>query len=170
MKAISMWEPWASLVRTGAKRLETRSWSTRYRGPLLICAAKGGIPKSELIFLLSCWNFQGGLAPLVGKPLDLTFRSWPGVKIEDLNFGKAVAVVDLVNCKPTGKLTQEEIGTDEPFGDFSMGRFAWQLENVVAIEPFPVKGMQGLFEVDEYSEEINQLLNSYDTARAKELP
>lgn len=40
VKAISLWEPWASLMRSGAKTVETRSWYTSYRGPLLICAAK----------------------------------------------------------------------------------------------------------------------------------
>lgn len=34
------------------------------------------------------------------------------------------------------------------FGDFSPGRYAWKLENVRAIDPFPVKGRQGLFEVE----------------------
>lgn len=40
MKAISLWQPWASLVPAGAKPVETRSWSTSYRGPLAIHAAK----------------------------------------------------------------------------------------------------------------------------------
>ena len=41
MKALSITQPWASLVDIKAKRLETRSWRTDYRGPLVICAAKG---------------------------------------------------------------------------------------------------------------------------------
>ncbi len=40
MKAITLWQPWATLVAIGAKRFETRSWSTHYRGPLAIHAAK----------------------------------------------------------------------------------------------------------------------------------
>src|SRR5690349_22770127 len=40
MKAISLWQPWASLVSIGAKKIETRSWATAYRGPLAIHAAK----------------------------------------------------------------------------------------------------------------------------------
>src|SRR5579859_5567435 len=40
IKAISLWEPWASLVARGVKRHETRHWSTDYRGPIAICAAK----------------------------------------------------------------------------------------------------------------------------------
>lgn len=33
MKAISLWQPWASAIAVGAKRVETRSWATKYRGP-----------------------------------------------------------------------------------------------------------------------------------------
>ena len=41
MKALTLTQPWASLVAIGAKRIETRSWSTPYRGLLAIHAAKG---------------------------------------------------------------------------------------------------------------------------------
>lgn len=40
MKAISLWQPWASLVAVGAKKIETRSWATKYRGSLAIHATK----------------------------------------------------------------------------------------------------------------------------------
>lgn len=33
MKALTIQQPWASLVRRGHKRYETRGWSTSYRGP-----------------------------------------------------------------------------------------------------------------------------------------
>lgn len=41
MKALSLTEPWATLVVTGEKKIETRSWKTPYRGLLAIQAAKG---------------------------------------------------------------------------------------------------------------------------------
>ena len=41
MKALSLTQPWATLVAMGAKRIETRSWATSYRGPLAIHASKG---------------------------------------------------------------------------------------------------------------------------------
>lgn len=40
MKAITLWQPWASLIAIGAKKYETRSWKTNYRGPIAIHAAK----------------------------------------------------------------------------------------------------------------------------------
>ncbi len=39
MKAITLWQPWASLLACGAKIYETRSWATNYRGPIAIHAA-----------------------------------------------------------------------------------------------------------------------------------
>jgi len=146
MKAITLYQPWASLIMTGAKTFETRSWATKYRGPLVICSAKGGLSKSELLHLLSTWQIQSGLAPLVGDPLDLSFRSFPGVKIDHLPFGKALGVVDLTNCSKSGDLSRNQINTDWPYGDFTLGRYAWKLENVRPFDkPIPVIGRQGFF-------------------------
>jgi len=38
--ALSLRQPWASMVATGGKTIETRVWGTKYRGPLLVCAAR----------------------------------------------------------------------------------------------------------------------------------
>lgn len=40
MKAISIKEPWASLINSGKKTIETRNWKTKYRGRLLLCCSK----------------------------------------------------------------------------------------------------------------------------------
>jgi len=40
MKAISLHQPWASLIAEGDKTIETRRWSTEYRGELLIVSTK----------------------------------------------------------------------------------------------------------------------------------
>ncbi len=37
-KALTLYQPWAQLVVLGIKTIETRSWSTSYRGPLAIHA------------------------------------------------------------------------------------------------------------------------------------
>lgn len=44
-KAISLKQPWANLVATGKKTIETRAWSTKYRGDLVICSSQS--PKIE---------------------------------------------------------------------------------------------------------------------------
>jgi len=40
MKAISLIQPWANMIASGKKTIETRTWSTQYRGDLLICASR----------------------------------------------------------------------------------------------------------------------------------
>lgn len=150
MKGLSLWQPWASLIATGAKRYETRSWATNYRGPLLICAAKGGLSRKELSGFLDQPQFQGGLAPLVGECLHTSNHFWRGVDECHLPFGKAVAVAELVDCIRTEDLREYQIKTDLSYGDFSRGRYAWKLSDVRALkEPYPIKGAQGLFDVDE---------------------
>jgi hypothetical protein len=40
MKALSVKQPWANMIASGEKTIETRTWATDYRGPLLIVSAK----------------------------------------------------------------------------------------------------------------------------------
>lgn len=40
MKAISLKQPFANLVASGKKTIETRKWSTKYRGDLIICSSQ----------------------------------------------------------------------------------------------------------------------------------
>jgi hypothetical protein len=40
MKALSIMQPWAWLIVNGHKDVENRSWSTSFRGPVLIHAGK----------------------------------------------------------------------------------------------------------------------------------
>ncbi len=40
MKAISIKQPWANMIAHGEKTIETRTWATNYRGPLLIVSSK----------------------------------------------------------------------------------------------------------------------------------
>ena len=41
MKALTLYEPYATLVALNLKKIETRGWRTNYRGPLAIHAAIG---------------------------------------------------------------------------------------------------------------------------------
>jgi len=132
MKALSLWEPWATLIRLGHKRIETRSWSTAYRGPLLICASKGGLPKGELATVLNSFMDDGLY-----------------ISRYDLHFGQAVALAALVDIFSTNDVEASRRHRDQwPFGDFSQDRYGWVLDNITPIKPFPVCGKQGLFEVD----------------------
>lgn len=149
IRAISLWEPYASLIRTGAKRFETRSWKKAYHGPLLICASKDGMRKDQLLGLLDDPSFQAGLSPLLGIPLDLANPRQYGITPKHLSFGRAVAFCILAEYISTDTMGVDPIGSDAPFGDFSPARYAWRLDDVQAIlEPFRVTGRQGFFDVE----------------------
>lgn len=132
MKALSLWQPWASLVALGAKKFETRSWATPYRGPLLIHAAKHWT--KELVELSGDHTFFKHLCKVNNR-------------VSQLPKGTYLALVDLVEifpvevAKSTGLISHEEYH----FGDYSAGRFAWKLENVRKFEPIPARGYQGLW-------------------------
>lgn len=60
MPALSVKQPWASMIASGEKTIETRTWWTPYRGPLAICSSalpKGyGVTRRALcvVFLKHC--------------------------------------------------------------------------------------------------------------------
>lgn len=126
-KAITLTQPWASLVAVGAKRVETRSWPTSYRGPLLIHAAKGK-PDLEYAREIVARGF------LPDEPLPL---------------GVIVARCHLQFCGSTG-VAFAMLASDSPereFGDFSWGRFGWTLTQVERIDPpVPWRGALGLWD------------------------
>lgn len=140
MKGISLYQPWASLVALGLKRVESRSWPTTYRGPLLIHAAKrwdAGLESAQVDAAELLWSH--GRLPL------------PAV----LPLGRVLAVCRLAGCSQVrpGHLTPEGIGLsglELAFGDYRPGRFGWSLEDVRSLaEPVPWRGMQGLWPVSE---------------------
>ena len=47
MKCLSVRQPWASLLVSGVKDVENRTWATHYRGKLLIHASSKKIPHDE---------------------------------------------------------------------------------------------------------------------------
>ena len=135
MKALSLWQPWATLVAIGAKKYETRSWATSYRGPLAIHAAKRfSLPERQLA--LSGWfRFR------------LTEAGYNHTK--DFPRGAYVAVVDLVDVLPAEIVKPSLDVVELSFGNFSPGRFAWKLANLRRIQPVPARGYQGLWNLDQ---------------------
>jgi len=60
MKALSLHQPWASMVATGAKTIETRRWPTDYRGELLIVSTMKpelpGFPSGQALCIVKLVN------------------------------------------------------------------------------------------------------------------
>ena len=150
MKAITLWQPWASLIACGAKKYETRSWATRYRGPIAIHAAKRDPVNLP-------YHIQVEINPILLEHYSL----W-----KDLPRGAVVATAELVQCwemTDIGRVVDGSTaahivggiyggkadiisGKEILFGDWRPGRFAWELANVQMLpEPMPAKGRQGLW-------------------------
>lgn len=131
MKAISLWQPWASAVAIGAKTIETRHWWTAYRGEIAIHAAKKDTPELREFFT---W-----------KACD-PVRAAGFRRFEDLPFGAIVATCRLTECLHTTDvdcLSEQE----KALGDFSPGRYAWVFQDIKPLAmPCPFRGAQGLFE------------------------
>jgi hypothetical protein len=145
VKVLTLKQPWASLVARGAKRVETRSWRTPYRGPLAIHAAKG-FPREcqELVYQEPFRSALNGALP------------------SELPRSKILCVVNIVGCVSTEGLQADtpearrcraeyfDMRLDEwDFGDYSSGRFAWLLRGVQLVKPVEAKGALGLWEFDD---------------------
>lgn len=124
MRAISLYQPYASLMAHGIKKNETRGRYTHVRGELAICSAlKGVILTTELRDICSSLN-------LLSPPR-----------------GYVVGVVSLDEVVPTEVIRREDIGDEEWYcGDYSANRWAWKtVRPRLLTEPVPVKGHQGFF-------------------------
>lgn len=137
MKAITILQPFASLVSLEQKKIETRSWPTKYRGPLAIHAGKTIKPE----FMNLAWNepFFSALKPLHKLEDGNTSIQYP--------LGCIIATCNLVDCI---KMTPEFIKTvkrpELDFGFYQVGRYAWILKDVKALdEPIPAKGLQRIW-------------------------
>jgi len=129
MKAISLWQPWASLIRTGIKKIETRGTSIRHRGPLLIHAAKRRAP---------WW--------IVQEISDALLRAGHGPMTLQMPLGCLLCKVDVIDCKRVNTVNRPP-ENQLPWGDFSEGRYMWILDNLETFHPVLYRGMQGLFHI-----------------------
>jgi len=133
-RALSLTQPWATLVAAGVKRVETRSWRTPYRGVIGIHAAKA-FPR---------WARELCLEEPFRTALLIR-----GLAAADLPRGELIGVARLVDCVPTTGV--ELVGIDDverAFGDYSPGRWGWLLSDAAAITPSrPCRGSLGLWDL-----------------------
>lgn len=125
VKAITVSQPYASLIASGEKWVENRNWSTNYQGPLAIHAGKGThyLTRSEV-----ATSPQGVLA---------VCRLSACVALEDFGIessphkipGTNVTIADFLNHRHTE------------------GPWCWILEDIRKVGPFPCKGSPGLWSI-----------------------
>lgn len=154
MKALTIHQPYASLLAILAKLYETRGWATSYRGPIAIHAGK-----IDMMYGLPNY-IQAAIANVL---INVETESRAFYPTDRLPYGAVIATAELVGCWPiveqariegmvsTGKIIKPEIpvsvhGNEYLFGDWTPGRFAWEFANMTLLPaPIPARGQQGLW-------------------------
>jgi hypothetical protein len=131
MKAISLKQPWADLIKSGAKTIETRVWKTDYRGDLLICSSQK-VDKEAMEYFR--WLFAEH-------------------ELDDIKLGHAICVAELFDCRLMTKDDETQALCDV----YGLGRWkakSFLLRNIRPIKPFPIKGQLNIFDIDVKPEEL----------------
>lgn len=141
MKAITVKQPWASLIVAGIKDIENRTWATKYRGPLLIHASAKPVPfnglsngvdfdTEQIIAIHNHWPVSE-----YGRYADWMCK-WPNSAI--------VGQVDVVDCV----INHPSVWAETSGGQFDKPIYNWVLANPVQFdEPvLNVKGKLSLWE------------------------
>ena len=119
MKALTLVQPWAWMIVYGPKRWENRTWSTTYRGPLIIHAG----------------NSRRMMEDAYGDPTLARFLPCPS----ELVFSALIGIVELTRIESIQKLT------GEPFAE---GPWCWRLDRPIPLShPVPMRGGRRLWNV-----------------------
>lgn len=134
MKALTLWQPWASLVALGEKRVETRCWSTKYRGPIAIHAAA-----KTPAFLGASRHTEQFITELADV---LNVRTSHVLsEVEKLPRAAVLCIVELRSIEETWRSREILCEREKIFGNYDDGRYAWFLEMAEKFEaPVPAKG------------------------------
>ena len=120
MNALTLHQPWASLIAAGVKSCETRHWAA---------------PKAD-------WNTLIGIHAGARTDQDFRRRDTEVLRClgnEPLPTKAIVAIARLHDCVPTETLAPGPL--EEHFGDLTPGRYAWRLTDIHPLsEPVPVAG------------------------------
>ena len=134
MKALSMRQPWASLILKAGKNIENRSWPTKFRGRVLVHASKG-MTRDEhedaIHFAVAAIKAHQRNA---GATQTRTLREL-GFAFEDLPRGGIIGSVEIVDC------------VTDSASPWFMGEFGFVLRNPIALPFVPFKGQLGFFDV-----------------------
>ncbi|HZK83840.1 MAG TPA: ASCH domain-containing protein [Desulfosporosinus sp.] len=147
MKALSLLQPHATLIAVGAKRIETRSWYTKYRGPLAIHASRKltagqqALCINEPFFSILC---------RAGYSIRRSVVTYDKV-YADLPTGVIISTCTLVDCvKMTPEFIEAVKKPELDFGEYAVGRYAWILEDGKLLDvPIPAKGALSIWETKE---------------------
>lgn len=137
MKALSLLQPWASLVIVGAKRWETRSW----RAPRWVISQTIAIHASKKF---GEEERTQTLEPSFSGPL----KADGLITLGDVPRGVILGTVRVQSCWEVEGIRHELSETEREYGNYFDGRFAWELVDLRRlVQPIPARGALGLWPV-----------------------
>lgn len=135
MKALSIRQPWASLIVNVGKDIENRDWPTRHRGRILIHAAKGMTHyehDSAIDFAVRAIR-AGHRDSSATK--EVTLRDL-GFAFDDLPRGGFIGSVEIVDCVTSSN------------SPWFQGKYGFVLRDPWVLPFIPFRGQLGIFEPD----------------------
>lgn len=150
MKALTIWQPWASLIMAGAKPYEFRGWPAprALRGArIAIHAGARPVRRAEIADLIvrlrSAEAWTTALRPEIALPLLERWHSTPALLPLSSILGMAV----LGEPRRAHEIV-EEFGARLNDSDRDQhSNWAWPLTAIEVLEPYqPAKGAQGFWE------------------------
>ena len=132
MKALTLHQPWASLLALGFKPDETRSWRTKHRGPLAIHASVAITEQAR-----QAADNEHVHAFLLSK--GLTFDTLPR--------GCFIGHCHVVDVVPTAAVRQQRTAAQLATGDYGPRRYAWLIQHPGVMPAVECKGGQRLWNV-----------------------
>ena len=121
LRALSLRQPWAELILSGKKTIETRTWNTSYRGTFWIHASIASNPDHMKEFGFGSQDFNRGA--IVGSAELVSVIAYPSLAAFQADASKHCVRID---------------HWEKPL-------FGYVLSNVKRIEPIPCKGMLNFF-------------------------
>lgn len=138
MMALGIRQPWASLILKCGKDVENRSWPTRFRGRILIHAAKGMTrDEHEDAIDFAVRAIRAGSPD--GTAHTTTLREL-GFAFEDLPRGGIIGSVEIVDCVKASSSA------------WFMGEYGFMLRDPQPLPFRPWKGQLGFFDVPDEGE------------------
>lgn len=152
IRALSLWQPWASLLAAGIKKAETRSKNTVFRGEFYIHATASLRIKTYEDYYLRDPEFRGYVNQLLNFDYKtrLTFTELSRALPTGALIGKAT-LVDTMSTRDYKKTMREasrlvDLERERTLGDLDDGRYVWICNDHGFLpEPIPCKGQQSIF-------------------------
>ena len=146
MKALTLWQPWATLIMDGIKTRETRTWPP----PSVLVGDRLAIHAGRR--MAEQW--------MIGEDVEREMsarhgQQWKTSVERGMLLGsvmlKSVHRVQLSNCSTARRVMYEsedgKIYPIDSYGDYSVGMWIWEISDPQPIEPRRINGQSWLWDV-----------------------